>query len=193
MKVDIMAQFKWRKWNNILHRDIGYLAVAMTLVYGISGLAVNHVADWNPNYKIEKETRTIAPINGTNKEAAVKEAITQLQLSEEPVNTFRPDPETLQLFYDKKTYSIDLPTGNVLVEQTHPRRVLYEMNQLHVNAPKGIWTLIADLFAVSLILMAITGMFMLKGPTGITGRGKWFVAIGVLIPALYWVYWMNFQ
>jgi hypothetical protein len=187
-----MAQFKWRKWNNILHRDIGYTVVALTLIYGISGLAVNHIADWNPNYKIDKELITIARIETTDKDSMVSEALKKLQLAEEPTNTFRPDPETLQLFFDSKTYSIDMPTGNVLIEHTRPRRVLYEMNQLHLNAPKGIWTFIADLFALSLIMMAITGMFMLKGPTGITGRGKWFIAAGTLIPALYWIYWLNF-
>lgn len=188
-----MAQFKWRKWNNILHRDIGYTVVALTLIYGISGIAVNHVADWNPNYKIEKEVISIAPIAATEKDAIVNETLAKLQLTEEPLSTFRPDPETVQLFFDKKTYSVDLPTGNVLIEQTKPRRVLYEMNQLHVNAPKQLWTFIADLFALSLITMAITGMFMLKGPTGITGRGKWFVAAGLLIPAVYWIYHINFN
>lgn len=188
-----MADFKWRKWNNILHRDIGYTVVALTIIYGISGLAINHIADWNPNYRIEKELRTVTPIRTTDRDSIIAEAISKLNLAEQPKSTFRPDPETLQLFYDKKTYSVDLPTGNVLMETTRPRRVLFEMNQLHVNAPKRLWTIIADLFAVALIMMAITGLFMLKGPTGITGRGKWFVAAGVLVPLLYWVYYMNFQ
>lgn len=183
---------KWRKWNNILHRDIGYTIVALVLIYSISGLAVNHVADWNPNYKIEKHVVKIEPITAQQNDAMIDEARTKLQLAEEPANSFRPDPETLQLFYDKKTYSIDLPTGNVLIEETRPRRVLYEMNQLHVNAPKKLWTFIADLFALALITMAITGLFMLKGPTGITGRGKWFVAAGVFVPVVYWIYFMYF-
>ncbi|MDL1891981.1 hypothetical protein FBQ87_03685, partial [Sphingobacteriales bacterium CHB3] len=93
-----MAEFKWRKWNNILHRDIGYIVVAMTLIYGISGLAVNHIADWNPNYKIEKEMVTISPITAADREAIVAEAISKLNLTQDPKNTFRPDPETLQLF-----------------------------------------------------------------------------------------------
>ena len=46
-------KFKWRRWNNILHRDIGYLAVGLTVVYAISGVAVNHRADWNPSYTFE--------------------------------------------------------------------------------------------------------------------------------------------
>jgi hypothetical protein len=188
-----MAQFKWRKWNNILHRDIGYLVVAMTLIYGVSGLAVNHTADWNPNYEIEKNILTVSPIEAKEREGMIAEALAKLHIDEQPMNSFRPDPETLQLFFDKKNYTIDLPTGNVLVERTQPRRVLFEMNQLHINAPKKAWTLIADLFAVGLILSAITGMFVLKGPTGITGRGKWFVAIGLLVPVMYWIYYMNFQ
>jgi len=187
-----MAEFKWRKWNNILHRDIGYLVVAMTLIYGISGLAVNHVADWNPNYTIEQEFLTIPPVTGKDKDAIVHEVLDRLRLDTAPSNSFRPDPETLQLFFDKKTYTIDLPTGNVMVEHTRPRRVLYEMNQLHVNAPKRLWTFIADIFAVALIAMAVTGMFMLKGPTGLAGRGKWLIGTGVLVPVLYWVYHVNF-
>jgi hypothetical protein len=188
-----MTKFKWRKWNNILHRDIGYITVAMTIIYGVSGLAVNHVADWNPNYKIEKTALKISPIELKERDAIVKEALSQLQLTEEPASVFRPDPETLQLFFEKKTYAIDLPTGNVLFEETHPRPVLFEMNQLHVNAPKSLWTFIADLYAVSLIVLAITGLFVLRGSTGLAGRGKWFVAIGILIPVVYWIYYINFQ
>ena len=55
--------FKWRKWNNILHRDLGYLAFGLSIVYAISGVAVNHAADWNPNYKIENTERHIKPLD----------------------------------------------------------------------------------------------------------------------------------
>lgn len=184
--------FNWRRWNNILHRDIGYLTVAMTIVYGVSGLAINHVADWNPNYAKSKEFITVEPFASLSQESIVAEALEKLKLSEEPKNFFRPDPETAQLFYQNKTYSIDLPTGNVLVESTARRPVLFEMNQLHVNAPKGIWTYVADLFAASMIFIGITGMFMLKGKTGLLGRGKWLVGIGVLIPLLYWMMYRGF-
>lgn len=182
---------KWRKWNNILHRDIGYIIVALTIIYGISGIAVNHTADWNPSYKLEKEIVTIAPIRTENRDSMVTEAKNKLQLHEEPRNTFRPDPETLQLFYQGKTYSIDLPTGNVLIEKSIPRRVLFEMNQLHLNAPKGIWTYVADLYALSIIVVAVTGLFVLKGRNGIAGRGWWLTTIGILIPVVYWLWYIN--
>ena len=161
--------------------------VALTLVYGVSGIAVNHAADWNPSYAVEKRGVEIGPLKGELREELVRQARERLQLSEEPRNTFRPDPETLQLFYDRLTYSIDIPTGKVVIEEVWPRRVLFEFNQLHLNAPKRTWTYIADLYALSLILVAVTGMFVLKGKTGITGRGAWLVGLGVVIPLVYWI------
>jgi hypothetical protein len=186
-----MTPFKWRKWNTILHRDIGYLITVLTLVYGISGIAVNHTADWNPSYVREKEHLTIEPIRETEREACIAAALKSLKLADEPLNAFRPDPETLQLFFEGKTYAIDLPTGNVIVETTTARPVLFEVNQLHLNTPKSLWTYIADAYALSLIVVALTGLFVLKGKNGITGRGAWLTAIGLLIPAAYWLYYLD--
>jgi hypothetical protein len=185
-----MGKFTWRRWNNILHRDIGYLIVALTVAYGISGLAVNHTADWNPSYTSAKRTQMIAPVVKETREEIIADARAKIGRSDEPRNAFRPDPETLQLFYADETYSIDLPTGTVLIEETRTRPVLFEANQLHLNTPKGVWTYIADLYAVTLILVAVTGLFVLKGKNGITGRGAWLTAGGVAVPVAYWVYYL---
>lgn len=187
-----MSKFSWRRWNNILHRDIGYLIVALTIAYGVSGIAVNHAADWNPSYTKAKRTMSIAPVERESREEIIADAVSKIGREDEPQNAFRPDPETLQLFYPDETYSIDLPTGTVLVEQTMTRPVLFEVNQLHLNSPKGIWTYIADLYALTLIIVAATGLFVLKGRHGITGRGAWLTGIGVLIPCAYWIYYLYY-
>ncbi len=177
----------WRRLNNVLHRDIGYLAVGLTLAYGISGLALNHKADWNPNYRVRKTTAQIAPVQAADRDAIVREALDRLGLTDEPRNAFRPDPDTLRLFFKERTYSIDLPTGLVLIEDVKPRPVLFEMNQLHLNTPKKLWTFVADVYAVALIVLALTGMFVLKGRTGLAGRGAWLVSAGIALPVLYWL------
>ncbi len=185
-----MAKIPWRRWNNVLHRDIGYLIVALTVAYAISGLAVNHTADWNPSYAKSEKTFTVEPITATERDSVVAQARERIGRTDEPRNTFRPDPETVQLFYGDYTYSIDCPTGTVLAEETRERPVLFEVNQLHLNAPKGIWTYIADLYAVTLIIVALTGLFVLKGKNGITGRGAWLTAGGVAVPVAYWLYYL---
>jgi hypothetical protein len=178
----------WHKLNVILHRDVGYLAFGLTIVYGISGLAVNHRADWNPSVRSTRTPMAIAPVQGSGREAIVKDALAKLGVSEAPRSTFQPDPETLRIFFENITYAIDLPTGKVIVERNIPRPVLNEFNELHLNAPKGVWTLIADVYAAALILVAITGLFVLEGRHGITGRGAWLTAAGLLLPGAYWVY-----
>ena len=180
----------WRRLNNVLHRDIGYLAVGLSIVYGVSGVAVNHKADWNPSYRVGKTFQQIDPVAAGDRDGMVREALEKLGIDQAPRSAFRPNPETLQLFFRQATYSIDLPSGAVVIEAARARPVLFEFNQLHLNTPKRLWTVVADLYAVALIALAVTGIFVLKGRTGITGRGAWLTAIGVLLPALYWVYYL---
>jgi len=181
-------QIRWHKLNVVLHRDVGYLAFALTIVYGVSGLAVNHRADWNPSFRATKTSLTVAPIQAQGRSAIVADALAKLEITDAPRSTFQPDPDTLRIFFENTTYSVDLPTGKVIVERNNPRPVLREFNDLHLNAPKGVWTIIADVYAVALILLAVTGLFVLKGRHGITRRGGWLTAIGVLLPGAYWVY-----
>jgi uncharacterized protein len=180
---------KWRKWNNILHRDIGYTVAVLTIVYATSGIAVNHVADWNPNYKIDKESISLQPVQGAATPEMKQNVMQQMNLTEEPKSVFRPDEETIQLFYERRTITVDIPTGMAIIEQVRPRRVLFEFNQLHLNTPKRAWTYFADAYAVSLIIVAITGLFVLKGRNGITGRGAFFTVLGALIPAGFWIWY----
>ena len=180
----------WRRWNAATHRDVGYVTVALTLAYAISGLAVNHIASWNPNYAKVKEVRQIQPLSRTDPtEVLVRAAQAQLKPEGKFKSAFQPDDDTLQLYYERITYAVDLPTGKVLVEAVRPRPVLYAMNQLHLNAPKRLWTLIADLYAVALIVLAGTGLFIIKGPKGFFGRGLWLTGAGAAVPVLYWLWW----
>ena len=68
------------------------------------------------------------------------------------------------------------------------RAVLFEVNTLHLNNLKGTWTYVADVFALALMFLAITGMTMMKGRHGLAQRGKWFVGAGLLIPVGFIVY-----
>ncbi len=185
-------KINWRKWNNILHRDIGYLCFGLTIIYAISGIAVNHARDWNPNYSVEIVQGSVDPMIP----ASIPLSAEQVAVIREKINAsetfrtyFQPSPDVLKIFYKGNTVTIDLPSGKYAQERIHRRPVFYEMNFLHLNVPKRWWTWLADIYAGALAVLAITGLFVLKGKKGITGRGAWLTSLGVVIPVFFlWLY-----
>lgn len=186
-----MPRHNWRWWFHVIHRDIGYLCVGLVLVYAISGIAVNHVADWNPNYAIERLPVNIGPVpqGDDSDEAVAQRILTRLQLPTDYKTLYVPEPGRLHIIRVNHTIEVELATGEVVHEVVVPRPVIHQTNQLHLNHHKGVWTFVADAFAVALALLAISGMFLIKGRKGLPGRGKWLVAAGVLLPLLFlWIY-----
>ena len=178
---------KVRRLIRLLHRDIGYLAVGLTIIYSISGIAVNHVNDWNPNYIITKDTLTIpSDIDSSySSEIIVEKLIKSYSIDDSIKSYFRSSPTSIDVFFNKKTLSANFKKNQSILETINSRSVFRESNFLHLNNPKKAWTWVADIFALSLIFLAITGLFMNKGKNGIKGRDKWLTFIGVLIPIIF--------
>jgi hypothetical protein len=179
------------KWNRVVHRDLGYLAVGLTLIYAISGFVVNHAQDWNPNYEISHIKSNIGKVELSTNELGetVIEILNKLSLSTNYKTTFRPEPDILRIFLKDNTIDVNLITGDVVQEIVKTRPIVYEMNFLHLNHPKKAWTYLADLYAISLAVLAITGLFILKGKQGIKGRGAWLTIAGFVLPVIFlWLY-----
>lgn len=181
---------KWHKLNNLLHRDIGYFFVGMTLIFAISGIAINHMDDWNPNYIIKNEVHIISMEllkSEADKETA-KEILKKAGESSNYKFHYYPRTDELQIFIDGGFMRVNTNTGEANLEMIKKRPIFKELNFLHYN-PGRAWMWFADAYALGLIILAITGMFILKGKKGIKGRGKWFVSAGIIIPLLFlWYY-----
>ena len=180
----------WRKLFRALHRDIGYVAVSLTLAYALSGLAVNHIEDWNPSYRFSERPVDLGPLPaGTlaEKEAFIVE---KLALDRRSVRGhFQESAHELRVFMvEGQEARIDLRTGKGTLKSLSTRPVLFEVNALHLNNLKGVWTYVADVFALALMILAITGLTMMKGDRGLAGRGKYFVGAGLAIPVGFIVY-----
>ena len=94
----------WRRWNNLLHRDVGFLCIGLTLLYVISGVAVNHIKEWNPSYSVERIETNIGPVAGDPADATtVRMILARLDESGKLENSYRPDPESLQLFVEGRS------------------------------------------------------------------------------------------
>jgi uncharacterized protein len=78
-----------------------------------------------------------------------------------------------------------MSTGRGILEIGRRRPVFFEVNYLHYNHTKFLWTWFSDIFAGGLIVLAITGLFVLRGKNGFRKRGIWFVLVGVLIPLAF--------
>lgn len=170
-----------------MHRDFGYFFFGATLIYALSGIALNHLSDWNPNYSVEiVEFETKLDLS---KSAQVKENV-MLLLDEiadrdEYRKHYYPSDQEMKIFLSGgSSVVVDLESGSGYAEFLKKRPMFYQVNYLHYN-PNNWWTWFSDIFAGALIVLAITGLVLVKGKKGITGRGAWLTALGIILPLLF--------
>lgn len=175
----------WRPWLRALHRDFGYLVIGLTVVYASSGLAVNHIADWDPSFRQVERTHRVATPLPEEDDAAARAVLTQLGVTEAPREVFRADDKQLDLVFDQRTFHVDIASGKVVEEGQSPRFLLRAANWLHLNRGKQAWTWIADGYAVLLLFLAVSGLFMIPGRKGLVGRGALIALFGAAVPVAY--------
>ena len=175
---------KWRKWNKVVHRDFGYFFLGMTIIYALSGIAINHMKDWNPNYIVITEDIQTEPFSDKPTRAEIKELLEPYDEDENYKNHYYPSDNILKIFIKDGTVLINLDTGKGLLETTRRRPLLREVNYLHYN-PIKYWTWFSDIFSGTLILLGVTGILIPRGSKGITKRGAWLTVLGFIIPLIY--------
>ena len=187
---------KWRKINRIIHRDFGYFFFGMTIIYCLSGIALNHkvIDNWNPEYNITQKPITVKDLPKSQQkiDKALAKSITEK--FDDPTNFknyYFPEPNTLKIFIDGGNITLDIKTGKGKIETSRRRPLFYEVNYLHYN-PNKWWTWFSDIFAGALILIAISGLFILRGKKGIKGRGAWLTSAGILLPILFLLVFLYF-
>jgi hypothetical protein len=176
--------FKWRKWNRAVHRDFGYLFFGVTLVYALSGIAINHLDDWDPNYIVYTQNIHVQPIQGKPDKTAVIQMLKPFEEASGYRNHYFPNENILKVFIKNGNVYINMDTGEGVIEKTKRRALFREVNYLHYN-PIKYWTWYSDIYAGALILLAVTGILIPRGDKGITKRGLWLVTLSILIPLIY--------
>ena len=177
---------RWRAWLRVVHRDVGYLAVGLTFVYAISGIALNHIDDWNSNHKTIERTHQLTLPLPKGEAEATREVLRQLRIKKKPgLDDFYLAGNQLEITLGKRNIIVDVDTGKAFDEYEEPRFFLNVANWLHANRGKSAWTYIADGYALFLLFLATSGMFMLKGRRGLVGRGAVLVALGAAVPLIY--------
>lgn len=174
----------WGRLNRALHRDLGYFFAGLTLLYAISGIALNHAGDFNPSYNVEKETIRAAVIPQEGNEETILSAVG----AKGPVKTvFRPAPGKIQIITEGENIAADTVTGEISVERIRERPLIFPLNYLHLNHPKGAWTYAADIYALALAFLAASGLFLVKGKNGLMGRAMVLTGAGMLLPVVFYL------
>lgn len=179
---------KLRRLNNAIHRDLGYFVVGATLLYAVSGLALNHADDWDPNFVVERREVQTTPVAGP--EAVSKQWVLDYL---EPLGErehYRshdfPTSSKMKIYLDEGSVFLNLKTGRGVLETVRCRPGLYQMNCLHLN-PSRMWLVFSDFFAISLVVLAITGLFVVRGVNGIARRGALLAAAGAIVPLAFMI------
>lgn len=169
------------KWLRIIHRDLGFLMVGICLIYAISGILLNHMDGKDPAYKTVEETLQFDPgltIDQLTNKWSASENLPELK------RILKEGDEHYSLMLNGGIGLYNKESGQISYEHHRQRPFIYWINKLHYNKVNG-WTPMADIFAISLIFLAVSGLFITSRKKGVRGTGKWYLIAGILIPVVY--------
>ena len=175
---------KFRRKLRILHRDLGYLFIGLTVIYSISGIILNlKDSEKDPAYKETrlKEQITLNLMPDELKTIWKKEYSEFIEL-----NRIVPDNDQFRLYLKGGVGSYNPATGEISFVVYKKRPLVKFINDIHVNSGKR-FTWLGNIFGVIFIFLAISGAIMLKGKKSFAKRGWWLMAIGVIIPVFWYL------
>lgn len=173
---------RWRRLNAAVHRDLGYFFTALIIAYCLSGVALNHIEDWNPDFVIERRAvRLDRAYSGEELSPAVIAAFGS-RVGEPRYKVYdQPTPTQVKIYYDNATLHVHLDAAEGTYERVGRRPLFFQANVLHRNSLKG-WRWASDVFAGALVVVSATGLLILRGKYGLAARGKWLVLAGLAPP-----------
>jgi hypothetical protein len=183
-RIQQIVKKRWRAWLRAVHRDVGYLAVGFTIIYALSGIAMNHLEDWDPNFRSSEVQLQITPISDElSDDEAVARIAAAAGMSGKPSDVLRAGDEVrLEYPNGSKVTAI----GDTVTVQKRESRFFFRIaNWLHATRGKAAWRYIADAYALLLLYLAISGIFMIKGKLGLRWRGTLLVGVGLAAPLAY--------
>ncbi len=171
-----MNKKKINKWLRNLHRDLGYFFVGIILIYGLSGMLLNHEITAYSTAKQQAVIPKGIDRNGFFNYWNTNHADIKLKNVIVKSNDF-------QLFIEGGVGSYQPASGQLAYETYQRNAIIDFVHRLHYNTIKG-WKYMADFFAVALIFFAVSGLFISKGKKSIKRRGKWILMTGLLVPVI---------
>jgi hypothetical protein len=177
---------KVRKLLRILHRDLGYFIVGMTIVYCLSGIFLNHRHDFNPDYKIYSYDFQTEYRNKTNlSEQEIRDVLETFEHNIVYKKHYLNNNGIVKVFIENGEVAINPNTGEGALHYLQKRPIIFGMNKLHKATLGTVWKWGSDVMAFILLFVAISGLFILKGKRGFNRWGWWITIVGFIVPLVF--------
>lgn len=173
--------------NRAIHRDLGYFYVGLILSFALSGIMMNHRDSWHP----EKYTLNITeiqkqlPKEDSITEDYVKNYVnTELGIKDKVKKHFVRKGK-LKIIAENHEVEIELASGKGEIIAFNKTPLISQMMTLHKNTSNW-WIYYSDIFGLSLVTIAITGIIMIpKGRLSFKQRGWKLALAGIVFPILF--------
>lgn len=176
---------KLRNW----HRDFSFFYAGLLMAFSISGIALNHRRSWDPRDYVYNTMDVKFDLSDSNHtltgeffRTALKKQGVELKLQG---SAWRRGG--YNLYFENAYAYINPKTGEGQIESFRTRPLLGQMIDLH-KSTSNVWLWYSDLFAISVLLICITGLIIAKGRNSFKKRGWKLALLGVLIPSVLWFF-----
>ena len=149
-----------------LHRWFGLGVAALVIFYCITGLLLNHRRAFS--YFIDRQTTVSkVPVSDTSVMRAFIDLYKQqIGRADDPTVIRIRGSQTIEFLYGshgKTTYIIYPRKGEMRKIEKSPRQPWHHLNRLHkVFRTSRLWLAIADLACLSILLVTVSGLFILR-------------------------------
>jgi hypothetical protein len=164
-----------------IHRDLGYFYIGLIISFAFSGILQNHRDAWKPEkFTVVEKSIQIKPLVFDRIEEDQAKRIGDSLGIHDKFRRAMVKKGQLKISYENHDLEIDLASGKGSVIEYGKTPIISQMHYLHKSTSKW-WIYYSDIFGISLIIMAITGVLMIeKGNNTFRLRG-WKLAIAGLI------------
>lgn len=169
-----------------LHRDLGYFYIGLIVSFAFSGLMMNHREYWHPE-KYTTETKAIQVKIFAESEITEKfaEDLGKQLGIDDKMRRQMVKKGIFKISFEKHDVEIDLKTGKGEIVSFIKTPIISQTMKLHKNT-SNFWIYYSDIFAISLIIIALTGTVMIKaGKFSWKNRGWKLAVAGIIFPLIF--------
>lgn len=170
-----------------LHRDLGYIYVGLIISFALSGIFMNHREHWHPEkYTITaKEIVTTLPSKNDITDDFVKQLVKDEFKIKDKIKRHNIRKNELKISCGNYDIEINIETGKGEIVEFRKTPFISQIMGLH-KSTSNWWIYYSDVFALSLITIAITGMLIIpKGKFSFKSRGWKLAVAGLIFPIIF--------